>query len=405
MRDGNESGKPLLEPVAGGPAIPMLDLSREYQLLKPELLSATERVLNAQNFILGHQVAEFEEAAAQFCQTGHAIGCSSGTDALWLSLAAAAIGPDDAVVTTPFTFFATASSILRTGARPLFADIDPRSLNLDPACAERLLKQDAEGLEAVRGRIKAVMPVHLYGQVGEWDRFEALRDKFNVCLIEDAAQSFGAAWDGRPAGSLGDLAAFSFYPTKNLSACGDAGMVTTGDARLAERLKMLRAHGMRRRYHHDEVGWNCRLDTLQAALLLVKIKYVADRNRRRQTLANRYDELFKAEGLVESSPYPSHGLVLPWTHPRSSHVFHQYVIRVLRRNALLAYLEARRIGSEVYYPLPLHLQESLLNLGYRRGDFPESERAADEVLALPVFPELRFEEQEVIVKAIAGFLS
>lgn len=388
----------------------MLDLSREYQRIGPELLAAVEGVLAAQNFILGQPVAEFEAAAANFCRSSHAVGCSSGTDALWLCLAAARIGPGDAVITTPFSFFATVSSILRAGARPLLADIDPRTMNLDPAAVERLLQLDVRD-RAWRGGvgrppISAVLPVHLYGQVVEWDRFEALKQKFGVLLIEDAAQAFGAAWDDRPTGSLGDLAAFSFYPTKNLSACGDAGMVTTGDGALAERLKMLRAHGMRRRYYHDEVGWNCRLDTVQAAVLLVKMQYVRERNQRRQTLARNYDRLFKIAGIVETSGfYPTHGVVLPWTHPRATHAFHQYVIRVARRNSLLAFLEAQRIGSEVYYPVPLHLQESLRDLGYARGDFPESERAAEEVLALPIYPELRPGEQEAVVKAIASFLS
>jgi dTDP-4-amino-4,6-dideoxygalactose transaminase len=407
VRNANESPKPLLELETGASPIPMLDLSREYNAIGPELLEAVERVLLSQNFILGAPVAEFEAAAARFCATAHAIGCSSGTDALWLCLAALQIGQGDAVITTPFTFFATVNSILRAGARPLLADIDPRTFNLDPAAVERLLKQGVhEHDRHATPAIKAVMPVHLYGQPAEWDRFETLKDNYNVHLIEDAAQAFGAAWDDQPAGSLGDAAAFSFYPTKNLSACGDAGMVTTRDAALAERARMLRAHGMRRRYHHDENGWNCRLDTIQAALLLVKMKYVADRNRRRQALAQNYDDLFKAAGVVESAGlYPIHGVVLPWTHPRATHAFHQYVIRAPRRNALLAFLEARRIGSEVYYPLPLHLQESLLSLGYRRRDFPESERAAEEVLALPIYPELRYEEQQAVVAAIAAFLS
>jgi dTDP-4-amino-4,6-dideoxygalactose transaminase len=409
VRDRNESGKPLMELEVGASAIPMLDLSREYKRIGPELLAAVEGVLASQNFILGHQVAEFESAAANYCRTRHAIGCSSGTDALWLCLAAAQIGAGDAVITTPFSFFATASSIVRAGARPLFVDIDPRTLNLDPAAVERLLLLDVQDRargSAARRPINAILPVHLYGQVAEWDRFEALRDRFGVRLIEDAAQAFGAKWDDKHAGSLGDLAAFSFYPTKNLSAGGDAGMVTTSDAALAERVRMLRAHGMRRRYHHDELGWNCRLDTIQAALLLVKIKYVAERNQRRQALAKNYDRLFRAAGVVETSGlYPIHGVILPWTHPRATHVFHQYVVRVPRRNSLLALLEARRIGSEVYYPIPLHLQESLRDLGYRRGDFPESERAAEEVLALPMYPELRVDEQEAVVAAIASFLS
>lgn len=362
-----------------------------------------ESVLRAQNFILGRQVAEFESAAAAFCGADHGIGCSSGTDALWLCLAAAGIGAGDAVLTTPFSFFATASSIERAGARPVFADIDPRTFNLDPWSVARLLERLPFG--AKQARLKAILPVHLYGQTAEWDRFEQLKQKHGIMLIEDAAQAFGAEWDGKPAGSLGDLAAFSFYPTKNLSACGDAGMVSSNDAALAERVRMLRAHGMRRRYYHDEFGWNCRLDTLQAAVLMVKLNYISKWNRQRRSLAVNYDKLFSAAGVVEAGIYPERGVVLPWTHSRATHVYHQYVIRVARRNALLAHLEALGIGSEVYYPVPLHQQAALRGLSYRAGDFPESERAADEVLALPIFPQLTYSEQQTVVSAIAAFLN
>jgi dTDP-4-amino-4,6-dideoxygalactose transaminase len=399
VRDGPTLNAPRDLHPAATRAVPMLDLSREYARIGPELLAAVEEVLEAQNFILGRQVADFETAAAACCHVAHAVGCSSGTDALWLCLAAAAIGAGDAVVTTPFSFFATASSILRAGAQPVLADIDPRTFNLDPDAVDLVLS----GKPA--GKVKAVLPVHLYGQVAQWDRFEALKAQYGVLLIEDAAQAFGAAWDGAPAGSLGDLAAFSFYPTKNLSAGGDAGMVTTVDAALAERVRMLRAHGMRRRYYHDELGWNCRLDTLQAAILLVKMKYIAEGNDRRRALAASYDGLFAAAGVVEAGPYPSHRVVLPWTHPRATHVFHQYVVRVSRRDALAAHLRQRRIGCEVYYPVPLHLQAAFKGLGYRAGDFPESERAAAEVLALPMYPDLTLEEQKIVVDAIVDFLS
>ena len=377
----------------------MLDLSREYASIGPQLLAAIAQVLDAQNFILGRQVAEFEAAAAAACQSAHAIGCSSGTDALWLALAAARIGPGDAVVTTPFSFFATASSILRAEARPVFADIDPRTFNLDPGAVETLLADKSAP------PVKAILPVHLYGQTADWGLFETLQQKYDLILIEDAAQAFGAAWDGRSAGSLGDLATFSFYPTKNLSACGDAGLVTTNDAEMDERIRMLRAHGMRRRYYHDELGWNCRLDTLQAAVLLVKMQHIGSWNEKRRALAATYDRLFTAAGMAESGVYPEHGLVLPWTHPRATHVFHQYVVRVKRRDALSAFLKERGIGSEIYYPVPLHLQSALKDLGYRAGDFPESERAAAEVLALPMFPGLRQEEQETVVSAIADFFN
>jgi dTDP-4-amino-4,6-dideoxygalactose transaminase len=378
--------------------VPMLDLSRQFAAIGPELLAAAEQVLRSQHYILGEPVRRFEAAVAERCQVRHSVGCSSGTDALWLALAAARIGEGDTVVTTPFTFFATVSSILRAGARPLLADIDHSTLNLGASAVEAAI-QKAKGK-----RVRAVLPVHLYGQTVEWSRFEQIKADFDVLLIEDAAQAFGATWDGVPAGSLGDLAAFSFYPTKNLSACGEAGLLATNDEELAERARMLRAHGMRRRYYHDEVGWNCRLDTLQAALLLVKLKYIDQWNERRRAIAEEYGRLFREAGVVEGGPYPEQGVVLPFTHPRARHVFHQYVIRVRRRDELRAYLESRKIGSEVYYPVPLHLQECLKDLGYREGDLPESERAAKEVLALPIFPELRAEEQEAVVAGIGEFL-
>ena len=255
-------------------------------------------------------------------------------------------------------------------------------------------------------RVRAVLPVHLYGQTVEWDRYEDLRQRFGVLLIEDAAQAFGAAWDGRPAGSLGDAAAFSFYPTKNLSACGDAGMVTTSDATLAERARMLRAHGMRRRYYHDEIGWNSRLDTIQAAVLLVKLAYVDRWNERRRRLAANYDSLVRALEVAEAGKiYPGSGVVLPTCHPRATHVYHQYVIRVRQRDPLRQFLSDRKIGSEIYYPVPLHQQECLKFLGYKQGDLPESERAAAEVLALPIYPELSRDQQLYVVEAVTDFLA
>lgn len=373
----------------------MLDFSRQYALLRDEVLAAIEQVCASQKYILGEEVTRFEQDAASICGAKFGIGCASGTDALWLALAAANIGPGDAVITTPFSFFATVSSILRCGAQPLLADIDPATYNLDPAAVERILQSSAGK------QVKAVLPVHLYGQCANWDAFTALKQKYEFYLIEDAAQAFGASWNGIPAGALGDMAAFSFYPTKNLSAYGDAGLVTTQDETLAERASMLRAHGMRRRYYHDEVGWNSRLDTLQAAILLVKLRYIAQGNQQRQQHAAYYDELFRKAGLAAESI--ADGIVLPFTHSSASHVFHQYVIRAARRDELKTYLGEQRIGSEIYYPLSLHQQTSLASLGYKTGDFPESERAAKEVLALPMYPELRAEEQQRVVEAIRGF--
>ena len=375
-------------------AVPMLDFSREFALIREEVLSAIATVCESQRFILGPEVARFEAAAAAACGVPFAIGCASGTDALWLSLAALKIGPGDSVITTPFSFFATVSSILRCGAKPLLADIDEHTFNLSPTATEHTLTMAGE-------RATAVMPVHLYGQCADMTAFTALAETQGLKLIEDAAQAFGASWNGVRAGGLGDIAAFSFYPTKNLAAFGDAGMVTTRDPILAERSTMLRAHGMRQRYFHDEVGWNSRLDTLQAAILEVKLRRVEAGNARRRELAALYNEKLIAARLTGKTT--ADGLVLPYTDPRAEHVFHQYVIRAPRRNALRDHLTALSIGSEVYYPQPLHLQQSLQFLGYKPGDFPVSERAAEEVLALPMYPELRLEELETVVEAIRQF--
>ncbi len=377
----------------------MLDLKRQYEPLRIELLEAVGRVLETQHFILGEPVALFERAAAQHLGVAHAVGCSSGTDALWLALAAAGIGPGAAVVTTPFSFFASVSSILRAGAVPVLADIAPQTFDLDPAAAEAVIN-------GPRGSaVRAILPVHLYGQCVNWTEVARLGGERNLKLIEDAAQAWGGEWQGVKAGALGDAAAFSFYPTKNLSAAGDAGMVTTNDVALAERLRMLRQHGMRRRYFHDEIGWNARLDSVQAAILNVKIKYVDGWNRARRSVAKRYHAFFHAAGLAECGPYPEHGVVLPHEVTGSRHAWHQYVIRTRRRDALRQFLSERGIGSEIYYPVPLHLQKAFEGLGYKEGDFPEAERAAREVLALPIFPELREAEQETVVRAIADFLS
>jgi dTDP-4-amino-4,6-dideoxygalactose transaminase len=378
----------------------MLDFSREFATIREEVMAAIAAVCESQRFILGPEVARFEQAAAAACGVPFAIGCASGTDALWLALAALEIGPGDAVITTPFSFFATVSSILRAGATPLLADIDEHTFNLSPHAVAEVLNAP---LPAGAGGVTAVMPVHLYGQCAEMDEFTTLGRKYGFRLVEDAAQAFGASWNGIVAGGLGDAAAFSFYPTKNLSAFGDAGMMTTRDARSDERARMLRAHGMRQRYFHDEIGWNSRLDTLQAAVLEVKLRHVAAGNQRRRELAALYDQRFREAGLVGAST--AEGLVLPFTDPRAEHVFHQYVIRAPRRNELRTLLSEHKIGTEIYYPLPLHLQESLKSLGYKKGDFPISERASEEVLALPIYPELREDEVDTVVEAIRRFYS
>ncbi len=394
--------------------VPMLDLKRQYAPIHNELLDALSRVLSTQQFILGAEVTAFEKAAAEQLGVSHALGCSSGTDALWLALAAAGIGPgqppqraknglargpNQAVITTPFSFFASVSSILRTGATPVLADIGPVSLNLSPVAVSAVLN-------GPRGAaVRAILPVHLYGQCVDWPSFAQIAHERGLTVVEDAAQAWGAEWNGVKAGGLGDIAAFSFYPTKNLSAAGDAGMVTTNSEALAERVKMLRQHGMRRRYHHDELGWNARMDGFQGAVLAVKLKYIGAWSEARRALAERYHALFAQAGLAEAGTYPVHGVVLPREMPGAKHVWHQYVIRAPRRDALREFLAARAIGSEIYYPVPLHQQEALKSLGHKEGDFPEAERAAREVLALPIFPELREDEQQTVVAAIAEFLS
>jgi dTDP-4-amino-4,6-dideoxygalactose transaminase len=387
------------ESPQGALRVPGLDLSREYRDIGSLLLQSVEAVFSSQNFILGSQVAEFERAVAQKCQLAHAIACSSGTDALWLALKAAGISSGDTVLTTAFSFFATASAIHQAGARPAFADIDPETFNLDPASTRAYLESSAGSA------VRAIIPVHLYGQTVDWDSFALLKQQHSVFLIEDAAQAFGAAWAGKQAGSLGDAAAFSFYPTKNLSAAGDAGMVTASDDTIAHRVRLLHVHGMARRYYHDEIGWNCRMDTLQAAVLLVKLRFIDEWNESRRRLAGNYHLLFEKAGLVDAGPYPRNGVVLPGAKPKATHVFHQYVIRVRRRDELKAFLRDRGVASEIYYPLALHQQPALAPLGYPPGAFPESERAAAEVLALPIFPQLEFEEQEIVVNAIADFQS
>jgi dTDP-4-amino-4,6-dideoxygalactose transaminase len=377
----------------------MLDLARQYTPIREEILAALAEVLDQRQFILGQPVAAFERLAAQFLGVTEAVGCASGTDALWLALAAAGIGQNSAVITTPFSFFASVSSIVRAGAKPLLSDIDPATFNLDAGGVKTLLESD----QAVP--IRAILPVHLYGQCADWDAFSTLGKNFGVTLIEDAAQAWGASWRGKPAGGLGSIAAFSFYPTKNLSAAGDAGLVTTNDPALAERAQMLRQHGMRERYHHDEIGWNARMDGFQGAVLQVNLRHLPERSGLRNQAAERYHQLFASAGLAESGIYPGHGVVLPKTAPGNHHVWHQYVIRTPRRDALRAHLTAQQIGSEIYYPIPLHLQKALAYLGYTEGDFPEAERASREVLALPIFPEIRPDEQQRVVDAIAAFLS
>ena len=384
-------------------SVPLLDLQRQFRALRQPILEAIERVCTSQQFILGAEVEALEREIADFCGVAESVGCASGTDALWLALAGCQVGPGDAVITTPFSFFASASAVVRAGARPIFADIDPLTLNLSPRqVADRLQSTDSHG-------IKAILPVHLFGQCADVDEFSKIVASFKLLLLEDAAQAIGAEWRGQRAGSLGVAAAFSFYPTKNLNAYGDAGLTTARDHGLAEHIRRLRNHGSPQRYLHDEMGWNARMDAIQAAVLRVKLPYVNEWNEARRQHASLYDRLLTAAGLAssEGSDAVSAGspITLPWIDPRAKCVFHQYVVRAHRRDELRKFLGDRKIGTEVYYPRPLHLQPAFSYLGYREGDFPESERACREVLALPMFPELTEAEQQWVVGSIAEFYS
>ncbi len=379
-----------------GVTVPLLDLTRCYAAIRDEVLAAIERVCASQHLILGEEVEAVEREISAYLGVGETVACASGTDALWLSLLSLNVGPGDEVITTPFSFFASASAIVRAGARPVFVDIDPLTFNLDAAKLERKLAAYPPT------RVKAIIPVHLYGQMAEPDAFQRISAFHGFALLEDAAQAFGAAWRGKRAGTFGTLAGFSFYPTKNLSAFGDAGCITTSDPKLAERLRHLRNHGSARRYFHEELGWNSRLDAIQAAVLRVKLKHIDTWNSQRAERAATYDRLFTDAGLTAGQNPP---LQLPHRVREAGHIFHQYVVRAQRRDALRAALTERGIGTEIYYPLPLHLQNAFVYLGYAAGDFPEAERAAAEVLALPMFPELREDEQRAVVEAIADFYS
>lgn len=377
-------------------SVPLLDLGRQYKTIRDEVLASVERVCSSQHFILGAEVEVLEEELAAFTDARFAVGCASGTDALWLALLAVGIQPGDAVVTTAFSFFASASAIVRAGARPVLVDIEPHTLNISPERIEAALRSSGPQ------KIRALLPVHLYGQCADKDALQRIADELKIPIVEDAAQAIGARWRERRAGTLGAAAAFSFYPTKNLSAYGDAGMVTTNDRAYAEHMKRLRNHGSPRRYLHEEIGWNSRLDAIQAAVLRVKLPHVEHWNTQRRERAATYDQLLADAGLAGKSSCP---VQLPARSPHAYHVFHQYVIRAERRDDLRQFLAERKIGTEIYYPLPLHLQPCFAYLGYSEGDFPESERAARGVLALPMFPELTEEEQRWVVESVADFYS
>jgi len=384
--------------------VPQTDLKAQYTALKGEIQAALARVCESQRFILGPEGKALEEAVAAYCGVGHAVGCASGSDALLLSLVALEAMPGDRVVTVPLTFFATASSVARLGGRAVFVDIEPRTFTLDPARLEAHLKSlSAEE----RKRTRAIVPVHLYGQPAEMAAILELAARYELPVIEDAAQALGADCDGRRVGSLGTTSCFSFYPSKNLGAYGDAGLVTTNDAALAARVRALRHHGCTgEKYRHNLLGWNSRLDELQAAVLRVKLRHLDDWTRARQTCADRYDGLFLDAGLADrGKTYPDekHPVVIPHRAAGRLHAFHQYTIRSRERDALRRFLEQEGVGTEVYYPIPLHLQRCFQNWGGCPGDFPEAERAAAEVLSLPLYPELTPEQQQYVVATVAAF--
>jgi dTDP-4-amino-4,6-dideoxygalactose transaminase len=396
--------------TAAPESVPLLDLRRQYDGIREEVLAAIARVCDSQIFILGPEVEALEREIAALTGAACAVGCASGTEALWLALLAAGVKPGDSVITTAFSFFASASAIVRAGAMPVFVDVDPGTLNLDTALVDGLLR-DRQIRSQRTENIRAILPVHLYGQCADMDAFDRIvgehGQESRIAVVEDAAQAIGAEWSGRGAGALGVTAAFSFYPTKNLSAYGDAGIVTTNRAEMAEHMRQLRNHGSPRRYYHDEFGWNGRIDAIQAAVLRVKLTHIADWNQSRRQHAATYDQLLAGAGLTSNQIANQGGtpVGLLTRSPQAKHVFHQYVIRAQRRDELRKFLADRKIGSEIYYPLPLHLQPVFSYLGLKPGDLPVSEQAAREVLALPMFPELTEAEIRRVVESIADFYS
>ena len=376
------------EKISDKQNVPLLDVSRSNQPIRDEIVAAMTEVIDSGKFVLGPASVQLESAVARICDAKHAVGCGSGSDALLLSLMAVDVQPGDEVIVPSFTFFATASAVWRLGAKPVFVDIEPDSFNLDP----QLVKA------AVTPATKAIIPVHLFGQCADMDPIHDVASEHGMAVIEDAAQAIGARYRDRPAGGLGDVGCFSFYPTKNLGGFGDAGMLTTSNDELAQRLKLLRGHGMHPRYYHQFVGINSRLDSVQAAGLNVKLTYLSEWTRQRQENAAHYHRLFQQASLEEVLIVPSHPDFM-------EHVWNQYSIRILsgQRDALREYLSQQGIGSEIYYPVPLHQQKCFQTLDYQEGSLPETERAAREVLSLPIFPELSKREQTTVVEQIGDF--
>lgn len=364
--------------------VPLLDLKAQYATIRAEIDAAVYRVIESQHFIGGPEVEALENEIASYSQCAYGIGVSSGTDALLVALMAIGIQPGDEVITTPYSFFATAGAVARLGAKPVFVDIDPQSYNINPSQIETVIS----------ARTRALIPVHLYGQMAEMDKICEIARQHNLYVIEDAAQAIGAEYKGRRAGSVGHIGCFSFFPSKNLGGFGDGGMVTTSDPVLSERIKLLRSHGAQPKYYHTHVGGNFRLDALQAAVLRVKLRYLDSWTTARQHNASLYRKLFSEVGTCVS---------IPEELPDRRHIYNQFVIRSSRRDALMAHLKRCQVGHEVYYPLPLHIQKCFAYLNYQLSDFPESELAAEESLAIPIFPELTDTAIQAVVKAVSTF--
>jgi len=365
--------------------VPLLDLNAQYDPIKDKVLQAIQEVFESKQFILGPQVAKLEQAVADYAGCIYAIGVTSGTDALIVSLMALDIGPGDEVITTPFTFFATAGSICRVGAVPVFVDIDPKTYNINPELIE----------EKVTKKTKAIMPVHLFGQTADMEAINSIAGKYNLAVVEDAAQAIGSSYTTADseikAGAAGDLGCFSFFPSKNLGCCGDGGMVTTSNKDLAYRVRILRTHGAHPKYYHKIIGGNFRLDSIQAAVLLEKLPYLEQQHKGRQAVADFYDE--QLAGIVQT----------PLVNDNYRMIYNQYTIRTPERDALQEFLNKNNIGNAIYYPVPLHLQECFQHLGYKEGDLPESEKAAKEVLSIPVYAELTSEQQEYVAGKIGEY--
>lgn len=366
--------------------VPLLDLQAQFAPIRQPILDAIARVADSQRFIMGPEVEAFEREVALVTDTKHAIGVSSGTDAVLAALMALGIGPGDEVVTSTFSFFATAGCVARLGAKPVLVDIEPETFNMDIVAAAR----------ACTARTRALLPVHLFGQSADMSAVLALADEYKLKVVEDAAQAIGASDHGGVVGGIGDLGCFSFFPSKNLGAFGDAGLVTTNNDALADRVRLLRNHGMEPKYYHSIVGGNFRLDALQAAVLRVKLPYLASWTEARQANAARYRQMFADAGLTAA-------VALPAERPDRRHIYNQFVIRVPDRDGLKRHLEANGVGTEIYYPVPFHLQECFAHLGHKPGAFPHAEKAAAEVLALPIYPELTAEQQQYVVDQLAGY--